>query len=266
MLIGPNLALSNRTLRKGGGVFYDADAAAFFARAAGAGVEPDTTRKTAIDTLIIALKAAGTWGLRDWYHFIGANATITGLNWRSSSHTLTPVNSPSFVADRYYLADGASSYLNINAVRNALTYFQQNSANLAAWETDNIGDNSALVGTSGAGFIARLAPRRSTDVVQHRINDTASLGSSVTSSIGWNSVNRSGASARQARQNNTELGADGVTSAALGTEVMYYLRDGTQYSTRRWAGGAGGGSLTLAQHQAEYAAILTYMQTIGAAP
>lgn len=257
------LGLSLPLVGKWGGanyVFVNAEAAALVARFT---TPPTEGRKPLIDNLVGALKAAGAWALRDWYHFIGADAQATNLNWKSTSYTLLPVNSPAFVADRYYQGDGSSAYLDTRAVRNALTNYQQDSANLAVWSGLGAGSSSAAL-LGGNIATARILPRSGGGNASIRINDGTALNLAVATPEGWTSANRSGASARQTYKDGAQLTSDATASAALTASTFYYMQDVGTYCALPWLAGAGGGSLTLAQHTAERAAIYTYLQSIGA--
>ena len=258
--------LSPLLSRQGGGPVYDPDAEALFARFT---TPPTDERKGVINTLIVALKAAGTWAVRDWYHFIGADAQATQRNWKADQYNIMPVNAPAFQADRYYQGDGSSSYLNIGAVRNALANLKQDSANLTAWvPADAPGANTAIIGTSAnnRGFVY---PKDTSGRVRGRINGAGSvIVAGITTAAGGTAVDRGDAANVVARRNGIDIATQADASATMLADTIWYMRDGSLgiYSTHLWAGGAGGGHLTAQQQLDEHNAVAAYLTTIGAMP
>jgi hypothetical protein len=73
-----------------GGSAFDADAQAFFDRVTTAGGTLTTTEKTAVNTLVIALKADGIWTkMKAIYPMVGASAAACAQNLKSASFTGT---------------------------------------------------------------------------------------------------------------------------------------------------------------------------------
>ena len=72
------------------GPTYDVDAAAFFARVTAAGGSLTLTEKSAVNTLVIQMKADGTWTpMKAIYPMVGASAAACAQNLKSSSFTGT---------------------------------------------------------------------------------------------------------------------------------------------------------------------------------
>jgi hypothetical protein len=72
------------------GPSYDADAQAFFDRVTAAGGSLTTTEKDATNTLVITMKADGTWTpMLAIYPMVGASAAACAQNLKSSSFTTT---------------------------------------------------------------------------------------------------------------------------------------------------------------------------------
>jgi SPP1 family predicted phage head-tail adaptor len=96
-----------------GGAF-DADAQAFFDRVTTAGGTLSSTEKTAVNTLVIALKADGIWDkMKAIYPMVGASAAACAQNLKSSSFTGTFTASWTF-ASTGIKGNGTSSYFNTN--------------------------------------------------------------------------------------------------------------------------------------------------------
>lgn len=92
------------------GPVYDPDATALFARMSPA---PDTTRKGNINTLILALKAAGTWTLTDVLYVLAADAEANGLlEWKgNTAYNGVKNGSPAFTIDRGFVGTVAGDYI-----------------------------------------------------------------------------------------------------------------------------------------------------------
>ena len=66
--------------------FVDPDAAAFFARVTAAGGTLSATEQTAVNTLVVTMKADGTWTpMKAIYPMVGASAAACAQNLKSSS-------------------------------------------------------------------------------------------------------------------------------------------------------------------------------------
>lgn len=85
-LTGAGTTAANLTV---GGAF-DADAQAFFDRVTAAGGALNATERTAVNTLVLALKANGTWTkMKAIYPMVGASAAACAQNLKSASFTGT---------------------------------------------------------------------------------------------------------------------------------------------------------------------------------
>lgn len=89
---------------------YETEASALFARMT---TPPTAARKTAVNDMIVALKAAGVWSnLEVLQVYSAADSQAALLNWVSTSYNATAVSSPTFTADRGFATNGSSSYIN----------------------------------------------------------------------------------------------------------------------------------------------------------
>lgn len=254
---------------EGAGTSYEPEAVAYFARWT---VQPDNTRKGLLNTLIKSLKDSGAWAIRDAYHLPAAPDTQSAvLNLKSTSFPLTPIGSPTFVADRGFMGDGVSAHIGTGHDGVAPPNFQQNSCSIMTWTNataSDVGNNLATIGkvTDVNSFIRpRIA---TTNLMTGRINGgaTTSFGSALATRLGHRAMSRTGTSLSRAFVNGTQVGADDTQqSQTLISEQFLYLRLQNTYATDRLAAGALGGGLTPAQIAAEYTAFNTYLSTIGAA-
>jgi hypothetical protein len=91
---------------------FDADAQAFFDRVTTAGGTLTDTEKTAVNTLVIAMKADGIWDkMKAIYPMVGASASACAQNLKSSSFTGTFSSGWTF-ASTGVTPNGASAFMN----------------------------------------------------------------------------------------------------------------------------------------------------------
>jgi hypothetical protein len=131
-------------------------------------VQPDITRKAAIDTLIGSLKSAGIWTTIDVLSLFAAHDSQAAvLNAKDPTKVWTPVNSPTFTVDRGFTGDAVSKQLTYPTAYSALTNFIQNSA---SW---SIGIRSVTLTARRLG--ARCCWHRLDDgpPAQHHVGDAA---------------------------------------------------------------------------------------------
>ena len=136
--IGTGLGLGLITAAAGGAApVYDADAQAFFDRVTTAGGSLTNTEKSAVNTLVIALKANSLWTpMKAIYPMVGASAAACAQNLKSSSFTGTFSSGWTF-ASTGVTGNGASTYFDTNC--NASTAVAQNSTHLSYYcRTSNI--------------------------------------------------------------------------------------------------------------------------------
>jgi hypothetical protein len=249
-------------------VSYDAAAQAIFDAFT---TPPTTARKAVINTCVVALKAAGVWTLLDClYLMAAADNQAARINWKMpASFTLSAINSPTFTADRGFTGDGASTYLDTNYTpsTNAVA-LSLNSAHYGGWALNSLAAGSAnrLVGNVASTGTGRslVLPRNTGDIISSLANDTSGTTLSNATTSGFFVVNRSGASARQAYRNGSSLGSDATAAVALPNQKVAFLRDTTSFATLQVAVGTIGASLTAQQASDFHAAILAYLQAVGA--
>jgi hypothetical protein len=98
----------------GFGTPIDPDAAAFFARVTAAGGTLSATEQTAVNTLVVQMKADGTWTpMKAIYPMVGASAAACAQNLKSSSFTGTFTSGWTF-ASTGVTGNGTSAYMDTN--------------------------------------------------------------------------------------------------------------------------------------------------------
>jgi hypothetical protein len=121
----------NSFVASGGGGGFDADAQAFFDRVTAAGGTLTTTEKNATNTLVVQMKADGTWTpMKAIYPMVGASAAACAQNLKSSSFTGTFSSGWTF-ASTGVTGNGTSSYFDTNFIPNANLTFTSASLGFA---------------------------------------------------------------------------------------------------------------------------------------
>lgn len=257
--------------RGGGGAgytFVNAEAAAVSAAMV---PEPSNSEKADIDTLVGAMKTAGTWSLRDVIQIYAAHSQASGLlNWKNPGTfdaTLVGTPTPTFTTNRDFTTDGSQNYVDTGFnPATAGGSFAQNSANLSIWSRTSAALTGSAVGWFDGTDGTTMLPRNGSGQFSARINQaTANGGIASNNGSGYFSVNRSGAGAAQFSKNGADIGSGTEASTALNSETLKVGRIATAtYTAFACAALLAGGALTLQQRADEYAAMLAYMQARGA--
>jgi hypothetical protein len=247
-------------------VFANAEAAALVARMT---TQPTTVRKILIDALVGALKTAGVWLKLDALYVLAAHASQAALlNWVQDAYNLTAVNSPAFVADQGYTGDGSTSYLdtNFNPTTAVGAKFVQNSAHNGIWSRTNLNNGGASSNDAGAlsSQIARQA------AVSGNALGRANTGSGILIGAGaypghicWS---RTAAAVWEGYAQGVDSGGGTDASVAITNANMRLLSfNGAAFGVNQLAVGHMGSGLSAAEVLATKAALLTYLQAIGAA-
>lgn len=246
---------------------YDPDAAAYFAAMT---VQPDTTRKDLINTLIVNLKSAGVWSKLDWLCLFASHDLQSGLlNAVSPAKTAIAVNSPSFTADRGLSGDGVTAYINYNesvtggdrkATLNDVEVFAY--CNLQGASSGATGYHFSQATSSYRVYInANSAGNES-----FRAHDNASgVARASTDRKGFRASARGDSANRRAYYNGSLVATQAVAVTGTSGLAAQALRSTTtSYSDDRLACGGWGQNLTDAENTAFHTALHTYLTAIGA--
>lgn len=246
------------------GVRYSAEASAYFARMS---VQPDAARKALIDATIAALKVAGTWQKRSALYLVAAHDAQAGrLNLKADAWNLSAISSPSWTADRGYQGDGVGAYLDTGYnLSSGGGLYQQASANIAAWSLTSAISAGSLVGAFTGGTGTNINQRGTSDAYTARVNGAAAIGTTNADGSGYYSANRDGTTVRSGRNGVTIVSGTQAADALVNMTLRLLTASGSTFRADRVAFAAFGGSLTEAEEAAEYGAIRTYLQAIGAA-
>jgi hypothetical protein len=142
----------------------DVDALAFFDRVTAAGGSLSATEKAAVNTLVVTMKADGTWTpMKAIYPMVGASAAACAQNLKSSSFTGTFTSGWTF-ASTGVTGNGTSAYMNTSLLPNVEMNF--NSQSYFIYKT------SVQVGT-----VSEFGVGNPSDGIQAFLNN------------GWNTIN-----------------------------------------------------------------------------
>lgn len=265
----PFLATPPYAINKG--AEFIAAAKALFARFS---TQPIYTRAAQINNFIAALIWLGIWQKLDaLYLLAAADAQAAQRNWIADQFNLTPVNAPTFTADRGYAGNGTSSYLDtgFNPASGSPKYLRD-SASFGIWRN--------VLATSGlkvdAGAIFNSAPYPGV-VFQTNIgvgNELASLNAngSITSGLayglGHRTVSRQGSAGYAYYSNGAkviDLTHASVAVQSLNIFLLALNQGGTpsQHSNARLSAFYIGSGLTDADVAALHIAMNTYLTAIG---
>jgi hypothetical protein len=191
---------------------FDSATNAWAAAVAATGSAVSYPRKLLVDTLIKGLKTDGIWAKLDRLWIFAVENQKSALIDLVANTTATPVNSPTFTADRGYAGDGSSSYLNSNF--NASTSGVQwtlNSAHIAAWDNTSRANSPIVIsGAYDGSAVSDLMPWYGGGVVT-RINGGGLTGLTNGTSQGFFVGQRTSTSVVEGYRNNALCGsfADG---------------------------------------------------------
>lgn len=252
---------------------YDTDVAAWIAAVIAAGGTVSAQQAAYVNTLVIGLKAASIWTLLDrlWL-FAAENATqaLTDLVARAAA---TAVNSPTFTANRGFLGNGTSAYVDLGVAASALTKFTQNSAHLGVYVRDGDGTTNLIVGSanSGSGATSYVTSGVGT-LSDFRIN-TAGTANSMTQGAqnGMHIADRQSSTVGSWSHNGVDTTVDQTvtTSSIRADSNLTTLARNTSgvfsnFSGSRVAALSVGGTLGAAGRAALASLINAYMTSIGA--
>ncbi|SCY69259.1 hypothetical protein SAMN05660666_02502 [Novosphingobium aromaticivorans] len=249
---------------------YSAEATAYFAAMS---VQPDATRKSALDTLIASLKSAGVWAKLDWLTVHAAHdeqaARVNAVN---PAQVASVGVAPTFTTDRGYTGNGTTQYLNTGwNPSSAGGKFTQNDCFMGMWAGTDVTSGAQYdCGNSNATINGRSGAT-SPITAQSAASSTPTLP--VSTSIGFTSFTRTSSTAGVAYKNGASMGAISSTSTTLRNASFLICAANSSttgtvtaanFSTRRNQALCWGQGLSGAEQLALYNALATYMTAVGA--
>lgn len=194
-----------------------------------------------------------------------ADSQAARQNWIQNAFNSVATNTPTFVADRGYTGDGASSFLNTNFTPStAGGLWSQNSASLGVWSLTDLASNGIPVGASGPLFSC-VNPWTASNTALYRMsNNGANSSAASTTSLGLFSVSRASSTTQRVYRNGVQLGTGAVNSTGIDSTPVRVLAGGGTFDIRQVAADFAGADLTTADQLALYNALNPYMMAVGA--
>lgn len=249
---------------------YSAEATAYFAAMS---VQPDATRKSALDTLISSLKTGGVWAKLDWLTVHAAHdeqaARVNAVN---PAQVASVGVAPTFTTDRGYTGNGTTQYLNTGwNASTAAGKFTQNDCSMGVWCGTDVSSGAQYDCGNGNATINARSGTNTALTVQSAAGSSTVL--SPATSVGFTSWTRTSSTAGTAYKNGASMGAISTTSATLRNATFLICAANTSttgtvtagnFSTRRIQALCWGSQLSGAEQLALYNALATYMTAVGA--
>lgn len=245
---------------------YDPDATAYFAAMT---VQPDTTRKGLLNTLVAGLKTDGVWAKLDRLALTAAHdAQAARLDARNPAKVLSAINSPTFTVDRGYAGDSSTSYLDFGEAFGASgNGYSLNSATIGAWVNLQGAGNGVKppIGCTTTST-AHVQARNNTGNANFRVNDATTTASETnpTTRVGHRTATRTSLTVKEVYLGGALLVSATVNSTAMPTANGCGLRDGASYSNDRVAVLYSGAGLSAADIANLHARLSTFLTAIGA--
>lgn len=259
------------------GPSYDPDAQAFFTAEAGAGVTLSDTEKTAINTLVVNLKAANIWSkMKALYPFIGSTATSQKFNlinpadtnaafrlsfqggWTHSSNGATP--------------NGTNAYANTFLNPSTLTLNNTHNCIYIRTNVDELGyDVGASKTTDTVGYFMNTVRYLNNLYSDQYLTSTGRIIASNTDSKGNYISTRTASNVFKVFKNNSQLGSTntGASGAISGITHPIYIgalnenNSPIYYSTKQCAFASIGDGLTDLESQVFNQIVEGYQFSLG---
>ena len=262
-MIGFGLHIGNRVM--GGG--FDADAQAFFDRVTTAGGSLSATEKSAVNTLVVSLKANSLWTpMKAIYPMVGASAAACAQNLKSSSFTGTFSSGWTF-ASTGVTPNGISAFMDTTLTPNG--NLTQNDAHATIYSrTNNLLGTQIDLGcgnSGGSNTDLYLSAYYAGSGAISNINGSDFAGGSInTTSLGFFLSQRTTATTTNIYQNNTFIKLNSKNSNPPSSSPIYLGRNtATEYSMRELAFASAGASFDATQRGNLYTAVQTFQTTLS---
>jgi hypothetical protein len=246
--------------------FVDPDALAFFARVTAAGGSLTATEKSAVNTLVVSMKANSIWTpMKAIYPMVGASAAACAQNLKSSSFTGTFSSGWTF-ASTGVTGNGTSAYMNTNL--NPSTNLTLNSSHLSFYSRTNSNGTEVEMGSETApnGSVLEI---RTVGVTYYKVNSGATYITYTDSdSRGFYLANRTASNVINGWKNSTKV-ATGTTSSSSLSSANIFLgslsQSGTPiyFTTKQCALASIGDGLNDTQASDFYTAVQAFQTTLS---
>jgi hypothetical protein len=220
--------------------------------------------------MIAGMKTDGTWSTFDrlWI-FAGENA-IQARTDLVANELVTLVGSPTFTANKGYIAASNSTYMTSTFNFSTATNFAQNSGHLMGYINSTTGiANTNAIGSSQMNVEAEAIYFQFSGGNEYtRINNSSQGGIAVTNSLGMTLGSRTASTTTTTYKNGSSIGSDSGASGAPPNNVLWILAQNlssiTTDQSNRYAAISVGGGFNSAQASNVYSRVLTALTSIGA--
>jgi hypothetical protein len=249
----------------------DSDVAAFFARVTTAGGTLTSTEQNAVNTLVLSLKANGTWTkMKAIYPMVGSSAAACAQNLKSSSFTATFTGCT--FASTGVTPNGTSGF--INTALNG-TNLLNNNNHQSIYSRSNVNGAGFQIGASNVGFGIitgfRIRNAGNFNGFSQMLNDSPLLIAANATSQGLAIQSRTSANISKCFMNTTLLGNLTDTSTGNITSLVnsFYLGalnisgSASQFSTNQIAFASIGDGLTDTNASDFYTSVQAFQTTLS---
>lgn len=246
------------------GVAYDSSAVAYFAAMT---VQPDATRKSLLNSLIVGLKSDGVWTLLDYLAIVAAHDAQAGrINAVNPAQVATTAGTITFTTDRGYRGDGTTGYLETGIADNAAGNWTQDAATLFAWlNVEATGVSAGAILGLSAVLATRISGLVGTPTVARIHGATATTGVTANT-LGLSSATRTDASTvKLYRSGALDQTNAATTSAAPVASTFEAGKNNASFGDGRTAAFGWGGLLDATKNLALYNRLNTYLTAVGGA-
>ena len=246
--------------------FGDPDALAFFARVTAAGGTLTATEKSAVNTLVVQMKAAGIWsGMKAIYPMVGASAAACKQNLKSASFTGTFSSGWTF-ASTGVTPNGTSAYMNTGLIPN--TNLSLNSTHLSYYSRTDANTTQVDMGCDSPYCLLEI---RTSNQTYFLINTQSIASVSDTDSLGFYIANRTASNVNNGFKNNSKIFNGTLAVSSLSNNMINIGAMSTSsgggsnlyYSTKQCAFSSIGDGLTDTQASNFYTAVQAFQTTLS---
>lgn len=250
---------------------YDPDALTFFTAAS----ITDTTQKSAVNTLVLSLKAANIWTkMKALYPIVGGSASSHAVNLKQPG-TYNLSFSTGWTHSSTGMTPNGATFANTNLVADSvLTYGSACFSYYSRTNSDGNFSDLGSYGTAGNNYKSYVLQSRNSNLSKSGIYDGSgtldwATGSNA-SSLGFFAANRTSPNVNRIFKNGISLGLNTFNSNYGSLSNIYSIvlggaNNGTiiQYTNRECAFASIGNGLTDAEVLSFYNAVQTYQTNLG---
>jgi hypothetical protein len=252
----------------------EGETAAYAAAVVANGGTVSDARVAILNTFIRAEKASGAWALTDDYWALWGENTAQALTSLKQRRLATAVNAPAFTADRGYVFDGTTNYLDTGFIPSShAVAMTATNARSAVYERTNVASSRYSLGVVVAGNRSLTIAPLVSGVVANGNAMTSNIAYDLPSadSRGLLSVGRDGSATPGHKNGVVLVGTNTPTLSALGLPdiaifVGGYNAAGVVTSPRACSVGfvCWGAAMSDAQNLAQYNAVQAFATSVGA--